>query len=80
MPPGRGSPRSRRTPARPAWAHIPPRAVLGLHALQNALDEACAEVVGVGRCQATRVHDRFFFAVVDATTNYLHVLLNPLEQ
>ncbi len=54
--------------------------VLGLHTIHNTLDGACAEVVGVGRCQATRAHDRFLFAVVDATTNYLYVLFNPLEQ
>ena len=38
---------------------------LGLHALPDALDGARAEVVGVGRCQASRAHDQFF-AVVDA--------------
>lgn len=35
-------------------------AVLGLHALHNALDGALAEVVGVGRCQAACAHDRDF--------------------
>lgn len=56
------------------------RHALGLHALHGALDGARAEVVAAGRCQAARAHDRFFFAVVDATTNYLRVLFNPLEQ
>lgn len=55
-------------------------AIVGLHALHDTLNGACAEVVTAGRCQAARTHDRFFFAVVDATTNYLHVLFNPLEQ
>lgn len=55
-------------------------AIVGLHALHDTLNGAYAEVVAAGRCQAARTHDRFFFAVVDATTNYLHVLFNPLEQ
>lgn len=54
---------------------------LGLNALHDALDGARAEVVGVGlHRQAVHAHDRFLFAVVDATTYYLHVLFNPLEQ
>ena len=54
---------------------------LGLHALHDALDGARAEVVGVGlHRQAMHAPGRFLFAVVDATTNYLHVLFNPLEQ
>lgn len=40
---------------------------IGLHALHDDTDRACA-------------HDRFLFAAVDATTNYLRVLINPLEQ
>lgn len=55
-------------------------AIVGLHALHDTLNGACAEVVAAGRCQAAHTHDRFLFAVVDATTNYLHVLFNPLEQ
>lgn len=55
-------------------------AIVGLHALHDTLNGAYAEDVAAGRCQAARTHDRFFFAVVDATTNYLHVLFNPLEQ
>lgn len=54
-------------------------AVLGLHALHDSLDGARAEVIEAGRCQAACAPDRSF-AVVDATTNYLHVLFNPLEQ
>lgn len=40
---------------------------VGLRALHDAMDRA-------------RAHDRFFFAAVDATTKYLHVQFNPLEQ
>lgn len=40
---------------------------VGLHALHNAMD-------------GTRAHDRFLFAAVDATANYLQVQFNPLEQ
>lgn len=54
-------------------------AVLGLHTLHDSLDGARAEVIEAGRCQAACAPDRSF-AVVDATTNYLHVLFNPLEQ
>lgn len=54
-------------------------AIVGLHALHDTLSGACAEVIEAGRCQAACAPDRSF-AVVDATTNYLHVLFNPLEQ
>ncbi len=35
-------------------------AIVGLHALHDTLNGACAEVVAAGRCQAARTHDRFF--------------------
>ena len=41
---------------------------LSLHAFQDALDGACAEVFEAGRCQAARALDRSF-SIVDATTN-----------
>ena len=45
---------------------------LGLHALHDALDEARAEVVGVGlHRQAVHAHDRPLLAGVDAVPHHL---------
>lgn len=54
-------------------------AVLGLHALHNALDGARAEVVEVGRCQEARAPGRSFCRR-RRDDKYLRVLFNPLEQ
>ena len=49
---------------------------LGLHALHDALDGACAEVVGVGlHRQAVHAHDRLRLALVDAVPHHLQHLV-----
>ena len=49
---------------------------LGLHALHDALDGACAEVVGVGlHRQAVDAHDRLLLAGVDAVPHHLQHLV-----
>lgn len=52
---------------------------LGLYALHDALDEARAEVVEAGRCQAARAPDRSF-SRRRRDEKSLHVLFNSLEQ
>ena len=49
---------------------------LGLHALHDALDGACAEVVGVGlHRQAVDAHDRLLLAGVHAVPHHLQHLV-----
>ena len=52
---------------------------LGLHALHDTFDGACAEVVEAGRCPAARAPDRSF-SRCRRDDKYLHVLFNSLEQ
>ena len=49
---------------------------LGLHALHDALDGACAEVVGVGlHRQSVDAHDRLLLAGIDAVPHHLRNLV-----
>ena len=49
---------------------------LGLHALHDALDGACAEVVGVGlHRQVVDAHDRLRLALADAIPHHLQYLV-----